>query len=136
MKTNYFELRGFVGNPPDVRFTPNGKTVATFSLYTKERWSDSSEKTSATRIAPKSSANASGSATVRVSVRRTSFAAGSFADMSRSSVAPCGGMFKRATASTETGCRHPGPRKRIKVSNQKGIAVANRTDDGPARRLV
>src|SRR6476660_6813520 len=42
MKTNYFELRGFVGNPPDVRFTPNGKTVATFSLYTKERWSDSS----------------------------------------------------------------------------------------------
>jgi single-strand DNA-binding protein len=24
-----------------VRFTPNGKTVATFSLYTKERWSDS-----------------------------------------------------------------------------------------------
>lgn len=41
MKTNYFELRGFVGNPPDVRFTPNGKTVATFSLYTKERWSDS-----------------------------------------------------------------------------------------------
>ena len=42
MKTNYFELRGFVGNLPDVRFTPNGKTVATFSLYTKERWSDSS----------------------------------------------------------------------------------------------
>jgi single-strand DNA-binding protein len=42
MKTNYFELRGFVGNPPDVRFTPNGKTVATFSLYTRERWSDSS----------------------------------------------------------------------------------------------
>ena len=42
MKTNSFELRGFVGNPPDVRFTPNGKTVATFSLYTKERWSDSS----------------------------------------------------------------------------------------------
>jgi single-strand DNA-binding protein len=41
MKTNSFELRGFVGNPPDVRFTPNGKTVATFSLYTKERWSDS-----------------------------------------------------------------------------------------------
>ena len=41
MKTNYFELRGFVGNLPDVRFTPNGKTVATFSLYTKERWSDS-----------------------------------------------------------------------------------------------
>jgi single-strand DNA-binding protein len=40
MKTNYFELRGFVGNPPDVRFTPNGKTVATFSLYTKERWAD------------------------------------------------------------------------------------------------
>ena len=42
MKTNYFELRGFVGNTPDVRFTPNGKTVATFSLYTKERWSDGS----------------------------------------------------------------------------------------------
>ena len=42
MKTNYFELRGFVGNPPDVRFTPNGKTVATFSLYTKERWADGS----------------------------------------------------------------------------------------------
>jgi single-strand DNA-binding protein len=41
MKTNYFELRGFVGNLPDVRFTPNGKTVATFSLYTKERWTDS-----------------------------------------------------------------------------------------------
>ena len=40
MKTNYFELRGFVGNLPDVRFTPNGKTVATFSLYTKERWAD------------------------------------------------------------------------------------------------
>ena len=42
MKTNYFELSGFVGNSPDVRFTPNGKTVATFSLYTKERWTDSS----------------------------------------------------------------------------------------------
>jgi single-strand DNA-binding protein len=41
MKTNYFELRGFVGNLPKVRFTPNGKTVATFSLYTKERWTDS-----------------------------------------------------------------------------------------------
>jgi single-strand DNA-binding protein len=40
MKTNYFELRGFVGNLPDVRFTPNGNTVATFSLYTKERWAD------------------------------------------------------------------------------------------------
>jgi single-strand DNA-binding protein len=40
MKTNYFELRGFVGNLPDVRFTPNGKTVATFSVYTKERWAD------------------------------------------------------------------------------------------------
>ena len=40
MKTNYFELRGFVGNLPEVRFTPNGKTVATFSLYTKERWVD------------------------------------------------------------------------------------------------
>jgi single-strand DNA-binding protein len=41
MKTNSFELRGFVGNLPDVRFTPNGKTVATFSVYTKERWTDS-----------------------------------------------------------------------------------------------
>jgi single-strand DNA-binding protein len=41
MKTNYFELSGFVGNTPNVRFTPNGKTVATFSLYTKERWTDS-----------------------------------------------------------------------------------------------
>jgi single-strand DNA-binding protein len=41
MKTNQFELSGFVGNTPDVRFTPNGKTVATFSLYTKERWTDS-----------------------------------------------------------------------------------------------
>src|SRR5215216_1398616 len=41
MKTNYFELSGFVGNTPEVRYTPNGKTVATFSLYTKERWSDS-----------------------------------------------------------------------------------------------
>ena len=41
MKTNEFELSGFVGNTPDVRFTPNGKTVATFSLYTKERWTDS-----------------------------------------------------------------------------------------------
>jgi single-strand DNA-binding protein len=41
MKTNYFELSGFVGNTPDVRYTPNGKTVATFSLYTKERWTDS-----------------------------------------------------------------------------------------------
>jgi single stranded DNA-binding protein len=41
MKTNYFELRGIIGNPPDVRYTPNGKTVATFSLYTRERWSDS-----------------------------------------------------------------------------------------------
>jgi len=40
MKTNQFELSGFVGNTPDVRFTPNGKTVATFSLYTKERWTD------------------------------------------------------------------------------------------------
>src|SRR4029079_6691545 len=42
MKTNYFELRGIVGNPAEVRLTPNGKTVATFSLYTKERWNDSS----------------------------------------------------------------------------------------------
>jgi single-strand DNA-binding protein len=42
MKTNYFELSGFVGNTPDVRFTPNGKTVATFSLYTKERSTDGS----------------------------------------------------------------------------------------------
>ncbi len=42
MKTNSFELSGFVGHPPAVSFTPNGKTVATFSLYTKERWSDSS----------------------------------------------------------------------------------------------
>ena len=41
MKTNSFELRGFVGNPPDVRLTPNGKAVATFSLYTRERWNDS-----------------------------------------------------------------------------------------------
>jgi single-strand DNA-binding protein len=41
MKTNQFELSGFVGNTPDVRYTPNGKTVATFSLYTKERWNDS-----------------------------------------------------------------------------------------------
>ena len=41
MKTNEFEFSGFVGNAPDVRYTPNGKTVATFSLYTKERWSDS-----------------------------------------------------------------------------------------------
>lgn len=41
MKTNYFELRGIVGNPAEVRFTPNGKTVATFSLYTRERWNDS-----------------------------------------------------------------------------------------------
>ena len=41
MKTNSFELRGFVGNLPEVRFTPNGKTVATFSVYTRERWTDS-----------------------------------------------------------------------------------------------
>ena len=41
MKTNYFELSGFVGNTPEVRLTPNGKAVATFSLYTKERWTDS-----------------------------------------------------------------------------------------------
>lgn len=40
MKTNQFELSGFVGNTPDVRFTPNGKAVATFSLYTRERWTD------------------------------------------------------------------------------------------------
>jgi single-strand DNA-binding protein len=42
MKTNQFELSGCVGNTPDVRFTPNGKAVATFSLYTKERWTDAS----------------------------------------------------------------------------------------------
>jgi single-strand DNA-binding protein len=42
MKTNSFELRGIVGNPPDVRFTTNGKTVATFSVYTRERWTDGS----------------------------------------------------------------------------------------------
>jgi single-strand DNA-binding protein len=41
MKTNYLELSGFVGNTPDVRFTPNGKTMATFSLYTKEHWTGS-----------------------------------------------------------------------------------------------
>ena len=40
MKTNQFELSGFVGNPPDARFTPNGKLVVTFSLYTRERWTD------------------------------------------------------------------------------------------------
>ena len=40
MKTNQFELSGFVGNTPAVRFTPNGKAVVTFSLYTRERWSD------------------------------------------------------------------------------------------------
>jgi single-strand DNA-binding protein len=40
MKTNQFELSGFIGNTPDVRFTPNGKAVATFSLYTRERWTD------------------------------------------------------------------------------------------------
>ena len=45
MKTNYFELRGMVGNPPEVHFTPNGKTVATFSVYTRERWSDSGGET-------------------------------------------------------------------------------------------
>ncbi len=38
MKTNQFELSGFVGNAPELRFTPNGKSVATFSLYTRERW--------------------------------------------------------------------------------------------------
>jgi single-strand DNA-binding protein len=45
MKTNQFELKGFVGNTPDVRFTPNGKAVATFSLYTKERWTDAAGAT-------------------------------------------------------------------------------------------
>jgi hypothetical protein len=35
MKTNYFELRGIAGNPAEVRFTPNGKMVETFSLYTR-----------------------------------------------------------------------------------------------------
>ena len=38
MKTNQFELSGFVGNAPELRFTPNGKPVATFSVYTRERW--------------------------------------------------------------------------------------------------
>jgi single-strand DNA-binding protein len=38
MKTNQFELSGFVGNAPELRFTPNGKSVATFSVYTRERW--------------------------------------------------------------------------------------------------
>jgi len=41
MKTNQFELSGFVGNAPELRFTPSGKSVATFSLYTRERWSGS-----------------------------------------------------------------------------------------------
>jgi single-strand DNA-binding protein len=41
MKTNQFELSGFVGNAPELRFTPNGKSVATFSVYTRERWSGS-----------------------------------------------------------------------------------------------
>ena len=41
MKTNQFELSGFVGNTPELRYTPNGKTVATFSLYTRERWTSS-----------------------------------------------------------------------------------------------
>ena len=35
MKTNQFELSGFVGNIPELRFTPDGKSVATFSLYTQ-----------------------------------------------------------------------------------------------------
>ena len=41
MKTNQFELSGIVGNAPELRFTPNGKSVATFSVYTKERWNGS-----------------------------------------------------------------------------------------------
>ena len=41
MKTNQFELSGFVGNAPELRFTPNGKSVATFSVYTRERWTGS-----------------------------------------------------------------------------------------------
>jgi single-strand DNA-binding protein len=41
MKINQFELSGFVGNAPELRFTPNGKSVATFSVYTRERWSGS-----------------------------------------------------------------------------------------------
>jgi single-stranded DNA-binding protein len=31
-------VRDFVGNTPELRITPNGKNVATFSLYTRERW--------------------------------------------------------------------------------------------------
>ena len=41
MKTNQFELSGIVGNAPELRFTPNGKSVATFSVYTRERWNGS-----------------------------------------------------------------------------------------------
>ncbi|MBK9713288.1 MAG: hypothetical protein IPO81_18530 [Kouleothrix sp.] len=33
MKTNQFELSGFVGNPPDAQFTPDGRLVVTFNLY-------------------------------------------------------------------------------------------------------
>ena len=54
MKTNQFELSGFVGNAPELRFTPNGTSVATFSVYTRERWTGGDgaahEKTQRQRI--------------------------------------------------------------------------------------
>ena len=54
MQTNQFELSGFVGNAPELRFTPNGTSVATFSVYTRERWTGGDgaahEKTQRQRI--------------------------------------------------------------------------------------
>lgn len=42
MSLNKATLIGNLGNDPDVKKTPNGNSVATFSLATNERWTDKS----------------------------------------------------------------------------------------------
>jgi single-strand DNA-binding protein len=48
---NRVELIGRLGNDPELRFTPNTTTVATFSLYTSRRWkgADGETKTESDR---------------------------------------------------------------------------------------
>lgn len=47
---NHFELRGFVGNDPEIKKTENGKTVINLRLATNEAYQkkDSKEKTKTT----------------------------------------------------------------------------------------
>jgi single-strand DNA-binding protein len=45
MSVNKSILIGHVGRDPEIRYTPDGKPVATFSLATNERWRDNQGQT-------------------------------------------------------------------------------------------